>query len=636
MASQNSNSNKSVSDFSVNKENAEHEKWAAFLNQQMQTLIEKEKIPNACIALVTKDGISLLKGYGYADMENKIPVDPQVHLFRTGSVSKIFTWIAILQLYEQGIIDLDTDISSYLDFTPYQSRPALYTHQSITLRHLMTHTPGFEDIMESLFNFNSQATLRDYLLQKKPARVFPPGNVMAYSNYGTALSGYIVEHQCGQSFEEYIANHILLPLQMNSSSFLQPLPSHLQANMVKAYRYVNNEFIEGNFELMPAPAGGLSTTASDMANLMQFFLHKRNNNTNAVLKPQSLDLMLNPAYSHHPLLGGMTLGLMEYEINGIKIVSHGGSTSVFDAGFYLFPELETGIFIAYSGGNIFGHLKVFYAFINEFFPASQTPESEVLEPIKDAPEFKSLAGEYHQSRIIKSGTYKMLNLLMGPLQVHTKGEDEIQMSVFSKTYTFRQVAPGIYKNIEGSSEFVFGPMKYMIATKSPDGRVMLATDGPTAFIKARWYETSAFTIILLGASLLFALGSLLFFGIRFLIRLIKKRKSQTPKHQKTVVLILVLHALSLLGMIVIFAAGSAPHPVHLIPESFFGITTLANTLQEFFPYIIGLFGMAVVAFAFFLWIKSNLSLGFKIYYSLYALSCAGTIWLLWFYNMIAF
>ena len=178
------------------------------------------------VVVVVKDGETLLhKGYGYADVAARKPVDPATTLFRTGSVSKLTTWTAVMQLVEQGKLDLDADVNGYLDF----EIPAR-EGQPITLRQIMTHTPGFEERIKDLIIPEGESfdPLDVYLKHWVPTRIFAPGTTPAYPNYATALAGYIVARVSGLSFDDYVEQHIFAPLGMQHSTFRQPLPENLR------------------------------------------------------------------------------------------------------------------------------------------------------------------------------------------------------------------------------------------------------------------------------------------------------------------------------------------------------------------------------------------------------------------------
>jgi len=173
----------------------------AFLDGFVPMQLEREDIAGA-VVLVVKDGaIFFAKGYGYSDVDKKTPVTVDATLFRPGSISKLFTWTAVMQLVEQGKLDLDRDVNEYLDF----KIPAKFG-KPITLRNIMTHTTGFEEQVKDLINEEGApiAMLKQHLAEHIPERIFPPGTTPAYSNYGASLAGYIVERVSGRPFNDYI------------------------------------------------------------------------------------------------------------------------------------------------------------------------------------------------------------------------------------------------------------------------------------------------------------------------------------------------------------------------------------------------------------------------------------------------
>src|ERR1039457_405213 len=242
----------------------------AFFDGILPLQLERSDIAGASV-LVMKDGNVLLeKGYGYADLKSKKPVDPKSTIFRLASISKIFTWISVMQLEEQGKLNLDIDVNQYLDF---QIRPAF--NKPITLRNLMTHTGGFEETVNNIILADPKkaVSLRDQLIQNQPMRIFPPGEIPAYSNYGVGLASYIVQRASGEPFEQYVQDHIFAPLAMTHSSFYQPLQKPLADLPSQGYRSNTTKPPVG-FELFsPVGAGGVSSTAADMGRLGQALLN---------------------------------------------------------------------------------------------------------------------------------------------------------------------------------------------------------------------------------------------------------------------------------------------------------------------------------------------------------------------------
>jgi len=238
--------------------------FETFLDALIPSQLRNRNIAGAVVSVVKDGQVLFQKGYGYADFKSKNPVLPDQTLFRPGSISKLFTTTAVMQLVEQGKLELDRDVNDYLDFAIPKTYP-----EPVTLRQLLTHTAGFEDTLKDLFVAHERdlKPLRAYLLNEMPARIFPPGKVPSYSNYGFTVAGYIVERVSGEKFERYIDNHILKPLRMTNSTFDQPLPPQLAPQMSKGYLNASKKPREFEF-VQAAPAGALSTTAADMTRFM--------------------------------------------------------------------------------------------------------------------------------------------------------------------------------------------------------------------------------------------------------------------------------------------------------------------------------------------------------------------------------
>jgi CubicO group peptidase (beta-lactamase class C family) len=260
----------------------------AFFDGIIPLQLERSDVAGATV-LVMKDGKELLKkGYGFADLTKKKPVDPETTMFRLASISKLFTWISAMQLVEQGKLDLDADVNKYLDF-----RIAPAFGKPITIRNLMTHTGGFEEeIRDILLTDPKKATpLREFLIENQPHRIFPPGEVPAYSNYGVGLGGYIVQRVSGQPFEQYVAEHIFQPLVMKHSSFNQPLAEGLSSLASDGYRNTTEKPAIGFEIFSPAPAGGVSSTASDMGRFALALLNGGEWEGHRILKPETAQAM---------------------------------------------------------------------------------------------------------------------------------------------------------------------------------------------------------------------------------------------------------------------------------------------------------------------------------------------------------
>jgi CubicO group peptidase (beta-lactamase class C family) len=211
----------------------------AFLDDLFAKDLEEYHIAGAAVSVVKDGKLFFAKGYGYADLENGIPVDPEQTIFRVGSVGKTFTWTAVMQLVDQGKLDLNADVNTYLDFHIPDTYP-----QPITLKQLMTHTSGFEDVLLDSVVSDAKDLIpaREWLVSHMAARVCPPGDCAGYSNYNAMLAGYIVARVSGQPYDQYIQEHILDPLGMVHTTAQSPMPPDLRSHASVGYTYVNRVF----------------------------------------------------------------------------------------------------------------------------------------------------------------------------------------------------------------------------------------------------------------------------------------------------------------------------------------------------------------------------------------------------------
>ncbi|NCC37265.1 MAG: class A beta-lactamase-related serine hydrolase, partial [Chloroflexia bacterium] len=297
----------------------------AFFDTMLPQQLAAYQIPGAAVAVVKDGAILFAQGYGYADLDRQQAVSADQTLFRTGSVAKLFTWTAVMQLVEQGKLDLHTDVNTYL--TGFRL-PDTYP-EPITLAHLLTHTAGFEDASRGAMRAQPDdlEPLGDYLAHAIPARVLPPGQVTAYSNYGAALAGYIVEQVSGQSYAQYMQEQIFDPLGMTHTTVAQPVPATLAAHLATGYAPVNGIPQPQAFEVFQiAPAGSASAPASDMARFMLAHLQAGASGDRRMLQPQTVQLMRQVHFRNAPELSGVGYGWYELSINGRRPVTHAGDT----------------------------------------------------------------------------------------------------------------------------------------------------------------------------------------------------------------------------------------------------------------------------------------------------------------------
>ena len=383
--------------------------FEAFLDALIPSQLQNRNIAGAVVSVVRDGQILFQKGYGFADFEAKKPILPDQTLFRPGSISKLFTATAVMQLVEQGKLDLDRDVNEYLDFAIPQTYP-----EPVTLRRLLTHTAGFEETIKNLFvaHESDLKPLRTYLVNQMPARIFPPGKIVSYSNYGFTLAGYIVERASGEKFERYIDNHILRPLRMTNSTFDQPLPPQLAPQMSQGYLVATKK--PHPFELGEVvPAGALSATAADMTRFMLAFLQGGSVDGVAILKPETVRQMEAREFELHPRINGLGTNFMEYWMDPIRVIGHGGDTVYFHSDMVLVPDAHVGYFISYNslGKNVGGGRgEVMRAFMNRYFPNPAEPRSEI-DPTSAKADGRAVSGVYGGTRRSDTTFLRLIALL---------------------------------------------------------------------------------------------------------------------------------------------------------------------------------------------------------------------------------
>jgi CubicO group peptidase (beta-lactamase class C family) len=426
----------------------------AFLDGMMPSQLERENIAGAVISVVKDGKLIFAKGYGWADMEKRQPVTADATLFRPGSISKLFTWTSVMQLVEQGKLDLDKDVNTYIDF---QIPPAY--GKPITLRDIMTHTAGLEETARDLFVADAQhlTPLDQYLKRHLPSRIFPPFVVPAYSNYATTLAGYIVQRVSGRPFEQYVADNIYAPLDMKRTTFVQPLPAELQPLMSQGYRKASEK--AKTFEFVEAfPAGSVSTTARDMANFMIAHLQDGKFGDKQILRPETAKLMHSRTFGSDDRLNGMALGFYEESRNGQRIIGHGGDTEYFHSDLHLILAQNVGLFVSYNSagrGEVSGRGILFDKFLDRYFPHDPPAPAKIENAKADA---AAIAGLYKSSRRFESSFLSLLTLL-GEAKVVANADGTISIDPLKgsngELRKFEEVQPFEYRELHGQDEVAF-------------------------------------------------------------------------------------------------------------------------------------------------------------------------------------
>jgi len=391
------------------------ENLAGVIDSRMTEWIDKHKGPGAVVVVVKRDGPVFAKGYGFADVEARKPFTADATLVRPGSISKLFTGIAVMQLVDAGKLDLDRDVNGYIDFsipTPDDGVP-------VTLRRLLTHRAGFEEHWKGLWKREPEPLGR-WLARNLPQRLFPQGDVEAYSNYGIALAGYIVERVSGEPFVSYVQRHILDPLGMNHSTFQQPLPNDLAPLMAKSYGRSDKPPLPF-FEIIPTPAGGLSATGADMGRFIRALMNGGALDGTRILPKARLDEMM--AANISTPAGYLGLVFFGTKVAGHDSIGHAGGMINFSSDLTIFPDHGVGIFVSLDGTGEIKAPKKLKEILKELYDGIPDPTTMIAERfLPNAPEAAdahatafsrdgSVAGIYHLSRREESSWARLDDLL---------------------------------------------------------------------------------------------------------------------------------------------------------------------------------------------------------------------------------
>jgi CubicO group peptidase (beta-lactamase class C family) len=551
----------------------DHTALSSYIDDVVEAQLRDFRLPGAAVVVVHRGHVLHSRGYGHADVEAGRRFDART-LFRTASVSKLFTATAVMQLVEQGLVDLDEDVSAYLDIPVPTTYPA-----PVTLRHLLTHTAGFDDRMLGTSASRVRATdvipLRDFLTSRDAApRVRPPGQLISYSNHGAALAGYVVERVSGMAYEDYIDQYIHRPLGMTRSTFRDPPPEDLGPDRARAYLYRR-----GRYEALPisyenaAPAGSQYSTADDIA---RFVLANLGDGALAgarILDPGALRELHGTAFTHHPLLPGWSLGFTEYHWNGYRLVGHGGDLPGYHNQLTLLPEHELGVFVHYNGIwpvdlDDDPRMRVVEAVLSALIPGDDgaarfpapTGESAITPASAGFPAAAgqsvgtlSVAGNYRLTRHAVTSMEKLLlpnSFLRLHVREHRDGSLRITMPAgFTAPSEWIPVGPLLYQRAGGGEYLAFGADERGRASHLY-GTFMI----PLAFERVRWYEGELVLLGLLAFAAVTFLGVSLGWPARTMVRRLRRRPEPTRSPARRRRVFLARTAASL-GALVLVALG---------------------------------------------------------------------------------
>ena len=351
-------------------------------------------VPGGAISVVYGNEVLYSKGFGYRDVKLKKEVKSDETVFRMASISKILTTLAVLQLVDKGLLSLDQNIETYL----HEIKLVNPFKEKVTLRHLLTHTAGFDkrNVLRRRLNKEKLPSLKEHLKKRLPQIVHPPGEVMTYSNYGTALAGCIVEKVSGLPFDEYMKTHIFEPLEMYNSSFQDPF----QFKDDLAFGYYKQSYETVPFEyLNTIPASMLMSTAEDMSHFLLMLVNKGIYKGNLMVSSSLLEKMLTTQMRNHPVLMGRSFGFSVYDTKPKMLFTNGHFKGFYSA-VYMYPDLNLAVFFTFNGNYGYGPTQSVINVVNKnvLHVESKSKFVEVHKTKDRDIDFLKYAGRYLNTR----------------------------------------------------------------------------------------------------------------------------------------------------------------------------------------------------------------------------------------------
>ncbi len=584
----------------------------AFFDSAFTVQQKDHRIVGAVVSVVHNGKVLFKAGYGFAELESRTQADPDRSLFRIASITKPFVWTAIMQLVEQGRLSVDDPVDQYLDFRI----PATY-QEPIRIRHLLTHTPGFEEkgTGNSARTVEGVTPLGQHLVKAMPARVRPPGEHASYSNYGTALAAYIVERISGQTWADYIDEHILKPLEMTSTNTQLVMTDELKARHATGYKYQGGRFKATDYEYFKdIPAGHISTTADDMTHFMLAHLNNGTFKSRRILQKETALKMREPLFDPHPGLSPMLHGFYRADRNGLEIFGHGGDVNQFHSNLSLIPQHDLGVFVSFNSdpaASARGNLVA--AFIDHFFGGEYLPEPPALFETDLGP----YTGQYLSLRSNYS-TFEKLSMLVGGVTVSEQDNELL-------------LAGGNVSRWIPTAQDRF-TAKYarqtMVFERDAGGAVthMLINSPLGTFRRLTGLDSPGLQRLMLGTLILIALLAAIGYAYRLL-----RPASQVVQLPRREVVLAWVHCTLLIGLytyLVIKLNGD-------VQEFNYGMPTSAHLVLLLMALNL-LPGVAIVVLSARHWLQTMGTTFARIRYTFVAVAAVLNLWICWYFNILAY
>ena len=602
------------------KDPTEFEAWIDnFFAQQ----IGSSQMPAMGLVVIKKDGVFFQKGFGRAGNQNDSVVSPEQTIFRAASVSKLITATAVMQLVEQGRINLDADLNTYLTrFRLENNFPS-----PITARHLLTHTSGIEDRLfgNSVPSANQLISLGDYFATHPPRRIRPPGEQIVYSNTGMALAAHLVEIVSGISFADYAELHIFQRLGMTRSSFRQPYPAQLALDVVPSGA--------DSGAILLYPSGSLISTISDMGRFIAAHLNGGKLGEGRILREETVREMHRQHFTGHVRMPGIAYGFFENYTNGSRVLFHTG-LSGHQSLLCILPDEKVGFYLVLSAqqGSTYQELraKVMRAFLDRYYPATQysalpTPPSDFTQ--RAAP----FVGLYRPNLFPLTTVEKIANMGTDThVSANADGTLLVRLPFGTKSFRIVEVEPGLFRSEDGF---------YFSFEKNGFGRIVRmhmsgSVVDPLGFDRLKWYQSGMLHAVLAATGFLLLFLFLLLTVIGAVIRLFHKPGPNEPSMRdarrawRVAFLVSMLVILSpLLALVWYFVGDPELRPYKVASALYVSLSVLQ---------LAALIALTLPVFAFKSWKHSYWSVPRRVYFSVIALVGLLMIPFFYYWNLLGF
>jgi CubicO group peptidase (beta-lactamase class C family) len=594
--------------------------FETFLDDLIPAQLDDHDIAGATVAVVADGDLQVANGYGYADVETEQPVRADETLFNLASVSKAITGTAVMRAVEDGLVNLDTDVNTYLDGF---GLPERYP-DPITLEHLGTHSAGFapQHIGEYTYDEQNLRPLNEGVAKNPPVRVRPPGEIASYSNYGFALAGHIIAATADTTFADYVRQHVFDPLGMQRSTVHRPRPDEFAEAMSKGYAVEDGEFKEQDVRVSwRLPAGGVAATATDMAAFMLMHLQGGQSGDNRFLPAETVEGMHAERFENHPAIDSVGYGFIEETRGDARFVGMTGDGDTFQSAMALFPDRDIGLFVAYNtrGGGA-ARTELIDAFVETYAPPG---EPAALEPDGQPARADDLEGSYRHTRMAERSVAKVIGAA-ATLQVRVADDGMLvtEPEVPGPSSRWVEVEPLVFRKVDDHDRLAF---------REEDGEITYAFMSPRSGLeRLHPHQRTLAHLAITAGFLVTFLGGL--FG--WIGRGVWRRyRGKPPSGGRPFALRLLagltgaaLLSIFVAGIVLLVGAGTAASILTGLPLWF----QVALGL----PTIGAVGAVAMLAGGLLAWRERYWSVASRIHYTVLALSSLAFAWVLAYWNLM--